>query len=491
MNSDENKFKDYLGKSLIVISFLVLILMVGLIIQKPFLHIDEWFTRGLLYTSFNDMITLTANDVHPPLYYITVILPVVILNSLNISYDTVFVMKMMSVIPYIVLIIISATKIRKDYSWLTAGIFSLTLITMSGFFSNYSIARMYPLGLLLVVISVICAGEILKQSKLKYWILLVIFSLAGAYTHYFVAVSCVAIYLILFIHLLLENKSEIKNWFVSVIIGIIGYSPWVIILYRQMSHVHESFWIKELTIEKCFQFFGSIFTTTSDFTFNIILTAIFAMFLITLLIYYKNSPKDYEFELFSVLVFIATVLFGIIASVVFKPILVERYLIPSFALVWLSVSIFISKFDLKKVIIPFVILLLLFSAFNVYDQIEDISQNHDTLVKNEAFLDNLNNNDSVFIISSKVKYVHFNNELNDSIIYSGFSVDKKEDGEYFAKIYGNEEYKFLIPDDLDKYSDKNIYITYKKSDKLDLPSYVSLKEVGKVENCIFAKLTKN
>ena len=65
----DDKYKDYLGKSLFVLSLFVLGLLVYLFVTKPFLHIDERFTMGLLDISFKEMVHLTAIDVHPPLYY--------------------------------------------------------------------------------------------------------------------------------------------------------------------------------------------------------------------------------------------------------------------------------------------------------------------------------------------------------------------------------------------------------------------------------------
>ena len=147
--SESEEYKDYIGKILFAISLVLVGLMVFLIIQKPFLHIDEWFTQGLLTVPFKDMIYITANDVHPPLYYVTVWAPVKILNILHIPFDKIIVMKLMSVVVYLVLLAISFTKIRKDYGWLGGGLFAFSIIAMSNLFTYFSVARMYPLGMLL------------------------------------------------------------------------------------------------------------------------------------------------------------------------------------------------------------------------------------------------------------------------------------------------------------------------------------------------------
>lgn len=464
-------------------------LMVFLIIQKPFLHIDEWFTMGLLNIPFRGMVFVTAKDVHPPLYYFIVMVPVRILNILNIKYNLIFVMKIMSVIPYAILLLISLFKIRKDHGWLAGGLFAFTVIAMSSFFTDYSIARMYPWGMLFLVLSYIFAGEILKESKLKYWILLAFFSVCGAYTHYFVAVGSVVLYFLLFLYYLINNRSELKNWLISTVCGIICFLPWSLILWDQMKEVHGSYWIPEITLNTLIEFMGFVSAITSEFALNIIFTVLFIVAFIVLLVQYRKSPKENEFPLLGFLVFLGTLVFGVVVSMVFKPILVDRYLLPSIGLVWLGFSVFISKYDFKKVILPLVIVLLVIGAFNIYEQTLEIDKNHDALVKNQEFLESINNNDSVVIIDGMVKYVHFHDQLNETIVFGGFSVDEHKNAKDFAKYFDNKTYRFCIPDDFDTYKNKTVYFAIRKGSDIDLPPYVSYKKVGKVENCIFYKLT--
>ena len=489
-NNQYDKYKDYIGKSLFVLSLFVLALMIFLIIQKPFLHIDEWFTRGLLNISFKEMVSVTAGDVHPPLYYAIALVPVYLLEWLHIPYDMIFVMKMVSVAAYVLLFAVSITKIREDYGWLAGGLFALTLLTMSNFFTMFSIARMYPWGMFFLVMAFLFAIETLKDPKLKNWILLAFFSVCGAYTHYFVAVSLILIYVLLLVHYLLKDKTQIKNWFISTVLGIICYAPWLIVLYRQMKTVKGSYWIEGITIEKFLEFFATTFVTENqDLIINVIFAAVFLVIFIFVVLSYKKSQEDSDFVLFGFLVFIATILFGVIVSAAYKPILVVRYLAPATGLLWLCISIFISKFDLKKVIIPVVVLILLFGAVNLYGQVDQISKNHDDLVKSQEFLESINNNDSVVIIDGMVKYIHFHDQLNKSKVFGDFSVGERKEAKGYTKFYDDEKYRFLIPDDFKKYSNKTIYIAKRPGSTWKMPSNVTMSKVGQIENCKFYKLT--
>lgn len=462
--------------------------MVFLIITKPFLHIDEWFTKGLLTLSFRDMVHITAGDVHPPLYYTTVWVPVKILNLLHIPFDMIFVMKMMSVLCYVILYVISYIKLRKDYGWLAAGLFAFTLIAMSSFFTVFSIARMYPLGILLLVCGYISAGELLKEPKVKYWIILTATAVMGAYTHYFVAFSFIILYILLFAHFYLNNKAELKTWIKSAVYGIICFIPWTLILYRQMVEDKGGNWSNSISPDTIFGFFSSAFTGSSNSIIALIGAVIFLALFVYVIIQYRKSPKENEFILLGILIFIGTILAGIVAAVLFRT-TADRYLIAATAVLWLSLSIFISRLDFKKIVIPVVILLLLFGAVNIAGQVDDISKNHDDLVKQQAFLDSINNDNSVVIINSKVKFVHFYNELEKAVVYEDYSIGEREGARDWASIYDDKDSKFLIPDDVEHYKNKTIYMAYRDDGtKFDLPQGYSLKPVGKIENCKFSKL---
>ena len=464
--------------------------MVFLIIHQPFFHVDEWFTQGLLTIPFKDMAHITASDMHPPFYYVTVWLPVKILNLLHIPFDKIFVMKMMSVMTYVLLFLISFTKIRKEYGWFTGGLFALTTLSMSNLFLYFSVARMYPLGLLLLVCGYITAGEILKESKLKNWITLTIFTILSIYTHYFLGISFAVLYGLLFLYVFLKNRPELKNWFISAVLCIICYIPWIAVLLQQMNVVHNSYWIDEITFNSILEFFASAFSTSSTIAIQSAGFIIFLVLLILVSITYMKSPDDQEneFILMGFLIFAGTIIVGVVSSFLFRPIIIARYLIPAVGVLWLSISIFISKFDFRQIIIPVMILILLFSAVNLYDQIEEISENHKYLVKDLNFLDSINNENSVVIITEQVKYVHYNQKLDKAIVYQNFSIDNREPAEDFATIYDDKDSKFLIPYDVEKYKDKTIYIANPKSNELNLPQGYSLEKVGQIERCEFSKL---
>ena len=77
--------------------------------------------------------------------------------------------------------------------------------------------------------------------------LFTLFTILGAYTHYFVALSSFLIYFALLIYMIFnKDKSDFKKWSFSVIIAIISYVPWIPSLITQLHSVHESYWIPQI-----------------------------------------------------------------------------------------------------------------------------------------------------------------------------------------------------------------------------------------------------
>ena len=251
-----------------IISILFLGLLIYVYIKYPFLSIDEGYTRGLLDLSFMDMVGITANDVHPPLYYLITMSFVKICNVLNLNIDIIHLMKFPSLIPYLIILVFSFTKIRKEYGILSGGLFSLTMIVMSEFFTHFITARMYSWTILFLIISFFYVKDVLEHNDLKSWLLLSIFSVLGVYTHYFSALSSVIIYLMLFIWILVNKQTSLidnlKKFFISILVGFILYIPWIFPLLNQLKSVHEYFWIKSVTLDTLVNYFSYCLTISSN-----------------------------------------------------------------------------------------------------------------------------------------------------------------------------------------------------------------------------------
>lgn len=475
MNIYDNKRNELIGKILFLLSIIISAVMICIIFKMPFLEHDEWFTKGIIQLSFKQMVSITAIDVHPPLFYIILKIPMKILAMLNISYDLVTLMKFMSVLPLFILFVIGATKIRRDYGWLTAGFFTFTLVSMASFFRVFLIARMYSWAILFLVLCFLCVCNILKESDYKSWILLTVFSVLGAYTHYFTAISIVLIYLILFVNILFnknlgfDKKEDLKKWFVCVVLGIIMYVPWLVSLFGQLKSVHKSHWLPSVDINLVITSLSSVFTNNLElFLLNVVCAIVILAVTVLFLSKYLKSPSKKNFYLLmGMSVFITTLALAIVISLVFKPIILERYFVPSIALVWLSISILMSEIDFKKLALPIIIVVLLFGAYNIMDEISVIDENYNKTLETYEFLDSIDNNNSIVIIDGMQKYMRFDNEINNATKFYAYQMNNETHKSPYIKLLKIKDKKFNIPDDINSSGGKDIYLLVDGSRKLN------------------------
>lgn len=160
--------------------------------------------------SFSDMFTIIS-DVHPPLYYFIYKLCFKIASLFNFN-NLKLIGRFVSILPFYLLFIIAATKIRKNFNWLTAGLFALTLISMPQMINYATELRMYSWSLFFVTTSFLVAYEIINnKNNTKNWIILTILTICSIYTHYYSAICSGLIYLFLLTCLIKNNKSEIKK----------------------------------------------------------------------------------------------------------------------------------------------------------------------------------------------------------------------------------------------------------------------------------------
>lgn len=481
--------KELLGKLLFGFSFAILCLMVILLFKKPFLAIDEWFTLGLVNLSLPSSIDITIIDVHPPLYYLIIKFLMKFLTVFNIPFEKIIIMKFTSMIPYIILFIFSLTKLKKDYGLFASGLFIFSILTMSNFFTYYLTGRMYTWSLLFVLLSFVYIKDLIKYHSLKYWILLSVFSVLSAYTHYFAAITSIVIYLMLFGYLLFNNKSEIKKFCFSCFLNVVLYVPWIFVLYNQASKVHKSYWMSNIDFNQLIDGF-SCYLLSSDLFLSIV--SIILLVILTLILFKKyHDSKDLDdfYVLFCVLVFSLTVIVTIFISVTFKPLLATRFLLPAAAVLWLGVSIALSRMEFNKCLVLITLIVIIIGCFSIINQTTNIANMYDDTLNQQELLDSINNNDTIIIFDGMQKYIRFYGSLNNTEQYYVYSIDHKNNHpEYVYKI-GLKEKKFKIPKDCIKNKDKEIYMIADDSMVDSHVNKLNATVVGNIKHCYILNIT--
>lgn len=360
---------------------------------------DELFTMGLVKQPLGKLISMTARDVHPPLYYLLLKLFLLPLNGMGAGlYAQTAAAKLFSVLPFFFCLLYGITKVRKNFGMLTAGLFSFLLLSMPQI-AGYTVEiRMYGWGLFFVTAGMLHAYELTKEEGnepgeakgeldlfgnfhkggFSNWIFLTIYSLAACYTHYFACVAACMIYVYLLAAFLQQHKlkKKIKAYLLSGLCCVAGYLPWIISAVRfQVGQVSSSYWIQPLswrTLGGCvkFLFTPSFANDKLNVFLAVVLFLLYGILLASCLWRLKKGQekgKSREIIFLTGCIFLlaGSVGFGFLVSFLLRPIFVYRYMIPAAGAFWLAFSLLYTKLKEKKYLFfPILFLLLVMGGRN-------------------------------------------------------------------------------------------------------------------------------
>ena len=445
--------RDILGMFLIGTSILILFYMFLSPLTNTIIHVDEYWTYSLVNLPIKEGMIVAIHDVHPPLYYLILYL------FTPFGLNNLYLLKVLSIIPYALIILVSLTKIRDDYSWLTAGLFVFCIGVMSDFFVEFLTIRMYSWGLFFVLMSFIYYKEVITHWDKKSWVLLTLFTLFSAYTQYFFAITCGLIYLLILIKILREDKDKLKQYGKSIFALIILYAPWFVVLVHQITTQaagsHETF-----NLSSIIHYITAFAIKSENFEFEIIVFKIIAFIFLILILALIYKKKD-KYAGAGVFLMYATIAVGIIILMLsFCNIMRVRYLVPVFGIFWLSASIVIGKIKNNKVLIPALILIFALAAASLYITHEDIDSRLAFNEEKAAFLNSINNNDSVIVYNTDYGYKILHKDLNNTKQYTLSGMYFYDDDIEICK-----EFDVILK----RNPDKNVYLVNWRSDARNGP----------------------
>ena len=377
------------NKYIYLYAFLLIIMNFILCFNNNFWG-DEAFTVKMSKVSFNQMINITAKDVHPPLYYIIVQIFTKVFGNKGSVYHFI------SFIPYILLMIFSITIIKKKWGKTSTLIF-ITLISLIETALIYNVeARMYSYAALFVFLSFYFLLGILEKNKWSDYLKFAIMSLLAAYTHYYALLSVAFLYLGLVVFSIFsKNKKYLLKSIVTAICTLLGYLPWLFVFINSFKNASNNFWIGNIPSFR--QSLEYIFLSK----YSNLLCTIFILSSITYLLYESkilNAVKkdnkyffNIDFSKFclsinsvwlSIGIFsiISTIATGILVSKMFRPLFILRYIYPVSVLAWFILATNISKLKYKRTYTIIILIIILMGTLTSYkENVIDMKKSNDVL----------------------------------------------------------------------------------------------------------------
>lgn len=488
-------FKDNVGKILFIASLALLIYMFFSPLSKVFVHPDDYFSLGVVNFSYLDIITVSTRDTLPPLYHLILRMFIDLFNVLPVNLDVQFVPKFVSTLPYILILVISWLKLKPEYGWLATGLFVFSLGLMSEFFIHFLTIRMYSWALFFFLLSFIYLKDVMVYSDLKSWALFIIFTILGVFTHYYVAISSFILYVFLFLYLLFNRKEDLKKLIGFVICGAILFVPWITILLTQVNRVQGgSFSSIIFNVESVLSSFAFFAVQTDSVIISIILIAVLVFFIfISIKTYAQHKTTENFYILVGIFAFIGTIIIACIVSLLFRPMLLTRYLIPVASVFWLSISILISKLEDKKLLSISLILIIFLSALSIGTLYDSTDHLYNKGMKQFDTFDEIKNDDDAIIIYNSgvgiMEFAKFLNNTNDDVysfeLHNPYGLNN-------SIIHDFANFEEKDPEEIQQIIDNNhgkdIYFIDAFSQN-DLDNKTNLTQIGNVGGAKFYRVT--
>ncbi len=357
---------------------------------------DEGYSIRMAQMSVRDMVLTTAEDVHPPLYYLLLQLLYRIFGDHGFAYH------LSGLLPYIVIVIIGCTVVRKYFGLIPATV----LVTMSSLMKNavtYNVeVRMYALAAMFVLVAYIAFYKIIETNHPSSWIAFCISSLGAAYTHYYALLS-VAFLFVMLLPLAILQKKYRKGLVISYLTAIIVYLPWLMVLLKTFGRTASDWWLASIPkISSCFWFLLDYKWLAVSFLACFLLFAMYQMNLLSIHVSKTKKLKDcidiglclpkeltlndkLYWAVSGIIAICGTAAVGLALSYLVRPFFLIRYLFPVSAMLYLMFGVCISEMKLSKLWSALLIIAILWT--NVPAFIQKYNSDHNLDQETAKFLD--------------------------------------------------------------------------------------------------------
>lgn len=302
---------------------------------------DEAYTIQMIREhSFLGIISETAKDVHPPLYYLLLKLFITVFGQSITAY------KLFSVIPMILLMVLAGTKVRRNWGIRAASLFILFVSAIPCMLEYTIQIRMYSLACFFTTWAALSAYDVWKKGELVQAVQLTVASMGACYTHNYAMINCVFVYVILLVVAVIRyrKKKDKKLFVMGFLSGCIvsaSFLPWLGVLLQQTTQRVGNYWIEPVTLQVILHYFDDLFGTAIPHTTFMYV----CLFLLGIILAVKETLDKRKIGIEALLFLCIPVLtasVGIMISILVTPFFIARYLIPCIGLLALFLGIIFS-----------------------------------------------------------------------------------------------------------------------------------------------------
>ena len=351
---------------LLTIYAIALAALNGIRIMDSTYWYDEMFSIKLIRMPIPELLEATANDVHPPLYYL------ILKGICHFAGESGPVLHAASLLPYLLVLILALTVIRKRFGRSTSLLF-ITFASLLASAVKFNVEiRMYSWVAFFVLVSYLSLYAILYTNKIVYYGIFILSSLAAAYTHYYALIAVAFFYLVLMLYALFVRREILLRVAVTWVLTALGYLRWLLVLLETFGRTSSGWWMKWMPKYKTS--LPAIFEGRHDWILFYIFATVLVINVIWLIVSAatgkspepdRDPVKELVFFLAGAASVFGTIAVGVGVSHLFRPMYFDRYIYTAAVCAWLIVSIGLSRLRVQN-IAPLSLALTIFMCYCGY-----------------------------------------------------------------------------------------------------------------------------
>lgn len=352
-------FKKLTGNHLLMFSLIFIVSTVFYSYKIGFsdLWSDETYTKSMLSGSPGDFYAMFRSDLHPPLYYIGLRI------FTGLAGQSATAMRAFSVVGVLATLLLGYFAGQRIFGKRGGLLFCLLLasVPMLAVYSHQ--ARMYTWAAFSVTGAFIYSILFIRSGTTRDLVLLVIFTLAAVYLHYYSMMAAILANLFVFLHLLMTGNRKWRSHLFSLLIVALLMLPWLSMFLVQFRRVQHAFWAPEVslsTIAECFAipFTEQFWVTGFSKVFTVLM---YALVVVTIILSFRKSFSTDRLALWlSLVIFLGTLSVAAIVSLFSQPILYSRYVVVIVSMLIVPVTILLTRMKdvwWRAVLIPVILFL--------------------------------------------------------------------------------------------------------------------------------------
>jgi hypothetical protein len=283
---------------------------------------DEVFSKHLTTFSLPGMMDILAGDFHPPLYFVALKVFAAIAGSSAIA------MRSFSVIAVFATLLLVCTMGKRVLGKSAAVFFCLIILTIPMVATYAHTVRMYTWAAFSVTGLFLCSCAMIRAPSNRDLLWLGLFTLLGAYLHYFCILAAFCANTCVLTHLVVNRNGLWRRHLVVAAGALVLYTPWLLTLLHQIGRVRADFFLPKpsaLFVGLCY-----LLPFSHDYypvAVSVPLALIFAALTIAsaVAIFSSKQSASKPALLVSLVIFNGTIALAIAISLLVRPILLYRY----------------------------------------------------------------------------------------------------------------------------------------------------------------------